>query len=93
MALLQLGRYAWQTIVNEEKTTGVAKPHGNIRTKNPALSEDSELMKHFRKYMEELIDMGEVRATRSVEILVAGEVVEGVWWKKCDFFKWSQFHF
>ena len=75
MALLQLGRHAWQTIVNEAKTTGVAKPHGNIGNKNPALSEDSELMKFFCKYMEELKDMGEVRATRSVEILVAGEVV------------------
>ena len=54
-------------------TKGVGKPHSN-NGKNAALSEESEVMKGLRAFMEELKSHGEVRATRLVEILVAEEV-------------------
>jgi hypothetical protein len=41
-ALLQLGRYAWQSIVDKAKTTGIAKPHGNIGNQNSAISDDAK---------------------------------------------------
>ncbi len=65
----------WSSIVQAAKTTGIAKLHVNKGNKNSALLEDSEVMKSFWEFMDELKNHEEICATLFVQILAAGEVV------------------
>ena len=75
MSLLQMKKDAWYSMINSGKKTGCAKPHGHMGNKHRAHKTNSNVMKKFREFMEDIQHFGEVRATRCVEIMSRGLVV------------------
>ena len=68
-AVFLIGKKRMQSIRSDMNSYGVKKKHGNIGKKR-GYPEDSPIMLNLRKSFGELHSLGEVRATRSVALLV-----------------------
>ena len=72
MKLLRLKKDGWFSLSRLAKTTGMAKTHGNKGKSNRGFKPNSQSLKDVHKAFDELIDLGEVQATRTV-VNITGE--------------------